>query len=78
LDVNEDPAYSKYMDDAIFLISTANMLAKIADDIDKPADERRDTQGDLYEYLLSKIATAGTNGQIPNTKLYYQNEEGEE
>ncbi|AJO21286.1 Type I restriction-modification system, DNA-methyltransferase subunit M [Heyndrickxia coagulans] len=54
------------------------MLAKIADDIDKPADERRDTQGDLYEYLLSKIATAGTNGQIPNTKLYYQNEEGEE
>ena len=24
----------------------------------------RDTKGDLYEYLLSKIATAGTNGQF--------------
>ncbi|GER73646.1 type I restriction-modification system subunit M [Weizmannia acidilactici] len=61
---NEDSAYSKYMDDAMFLIPTANMLAKIVDGIDNLPMKGRDTQGDLYEYLLSKIATAGTNGQF--------------
>lgn len=61
---NEDSAYSKYMDDAMFLIPTANMLVKIVDGIDNLPMKGRDTQGDLYEYLLSKIATAGTNGQF--------------
>lgn len=60
----EDSAYSKYMGDAMFMIPTANMLAKIIDGIDNIPMEDRDTQGDLYEYLLSKIATAGTNGQF--------------
>lgn len=60
----EDSAYSKYMGDAMFLIPTANMLAKVVDGIDNLPLEDRDAQGDLYEYLLSKIATAGTNGQF--------------
>jgi type I restriction enzyme M protein len=60
----EDSAYSKYMGDAMFLIPTPNMLAKIVDGIDNLPLKDRDTQGDLYEYLLSKIATAGTNGQF--------------
>ncbi|MED4850601.1 class I SAM-dependent DNA methyltransferase [Caldifermentibacillus hisashii] len=60
----EDSAYSKYMSDAMFLIPTANMLAKIVDGIDNLPLKDRDVQGDLYEYLLSKIATAGTNGQF--------------
>lgn len=60
----DESAYTKYMGDAMFMIPTANMLAKIVDGIDNIPMKDRDTQGDLYEYLLSKIATAGTNGQF--------------
>jgi len=52
------------MSDAIFMIPTPQMLSKIVDGIDKLPMKDRDIQGDLYEYLLSKIATAGTNGQF--------------
>ncbi|MED0677331.1 class I SAM-dependent DNA methyltransferase [Aneurinibacillus thermoaerophilus] len=61
---NKDSAYAKYMNDAIFMIPTPQMLSKIVDGIDNIPMKDRDTQGDLYEYLLSKIATAGTNGQF--------------
>ena len=65
LNTNKDSAYAKYMGDAIFKIPTPLILSKIVDDIDKiKIDENNDTKGDLYEYLLSKIATAGTNGQF--------------
>lgn len=60
----EDSAYSKYMSDALFMIPTANMLSKIVDGIDNIPMKDRDTKGDLYEYLLSKVATSGTNGQF--------------
>ena len=59
-----DSAYSKYMGDAIFKIPTPQMLTKIIDGIDGIDMENRDAKGDLYEYLLSKVATAGTNGQF--------------
>ncbi len=59
-----DSAYSKYMGDAIFKIPTAAMLTKIVDGIDGLNLGDDDTKGDLYEYLLSKVATAGTNGQF--------------
>ena len=59
-----DSAYSKYMGDAIFKIPTAAMLTKIVDGIDQLELGNEDTKGDLYEYLLSKVATAGTNGQF--------------
>lgn len=61
---NKNSAYAKYMSDAIFMIPTPQMLSKIVDGIDKLPMKDRDLQGDLYEYLLSKIATAGTNGQF--------------
>lgn len=61
---NKNSAYAKYMSDAIFMIPTPQMLSKIVDGIDKLPLKDRDLQGDLYEYLLSKIATAGTNGQF--------------
>lgn len=65
LHADGDSAYSKYMGDAIFKIPTALMLAKIVDGIDKlEMDNKDDNKGDLYEYLLSKVATAGTNGQF--------------
>lgn len=65
LHADGDSAYSKYMGDAIFKIPTPLMLAKIVDGIDKlEMDNKDDNKGDLYEYLLSKVATAGTNGQF--------------
>jgi len=60
----KDSAYAKYMEDAIFMIPTPQMLTKIVDGIDNIPMKDRDTKGDLYEYLLSKVATAGTNGQF--------------
>lgn len=57
-------AYAKYMGDAIFKIPTPQMLTKVVDGIDGMELGGRDTKGDLYEYLLSKVATAGTNGQF--------------
>lgn len=59
-----DSAYARYMGDAIFKIPTAGMLTKIVDGIDKLELGDDDSKGDLYEYLLSKVATAGTNGQF--------------
>ncbi len=59
-----DSAYARYMGDAIFKIPTASMLTKIVDGIDKLELGDDDSKGDLYEYLLSKVATAGTNGQF--------------
>ena len=65
LHVDSESAYAKYMGDAIFKIPTPLMLSKIVDGIDKlNLEEDKDTKGDLYEYLLSKVATAGTNGQF--------------
>ncbi|EKY28635.1 N-6 DNA Methylase [Clostridium celatum DSM 1785] len=65
LHTNKDSAYAKYMGDAIFKVPTPLMLSKIVDGIDNiDMDENKDTKGDLYEYLLSKVATAGTNGQF--------------
>ena len=59
-----DSAYARYMGDAIFKIPTAAMLSKIVDGIDSLELGDEDSKGDLYEYLLSKVATAGTNGQF--------------
>lgn len=59
-----ESAYARYMGDAIFKIPTAAMLSKIADGIDRLELGEEDSKGDLYEYLLSKVATAGTNGQF--------------
>lgn len=59
-----DSAYARYMGDAIFKIPIAAMLSKIVDGIDKLELGDEDSKGDLYEYLLSKVATAGTNGQF--------------
>ena len=59
-----DSAYAKYMGDAIFKIPTAAMLSKIVDGIDRLELGDADSKGDLYEYLLSKVATSGTNGQF--------------
>lgn len=61
---DKESAFSKYMSDAIFMIPTAQMLEKIVTNIDTLPMKGRDAKGDLYEYLLSKVATSGTNGQF--------------
>ena len=57
-------AFAQYMKGATFMIPTPRLLDQVVQMIDKIKMEDRDTKGDLYEYLLSKIATAGTNGQF--------------
>lgn len=61
---DRESAYSKYMGDAIFKVPTPGMLTKLVDGIDGLDLGDADSKGDLYEYLLSKVATAGTNGQF--------------
>lgn len=56
--------YAHHMKDARFTIPTASLLAKVVDMLDKVPMEDRDTKGDLYEYMLGKIASAGQNGQF--------------
>jgi len=62
--------YSKHMEGARFTIPTAALLTKVVDMIDKVPMEDRDTKGDLYEYMLGKIATAGQNGQFRTPPHY--------
>ena len=66
---NKKSAYSKYMEDAIFKVSTPLMLSKIVDAMDEiyammDKIQSTDVRGDVYEYLLSKIAQSGVNGQF--------------
>jgi type I restriction enzyme M protein len=56
--------YSHHMRDARFTIPTPALLSKVVDLLDDLPMEGRDTKGDVYEYMLSKIATAGQNGQF--------------
>jgi type I restriction enzyme M protein len=59
-----DSTYSAHMKDARFTIPTPGLLAKVVDMLDAIPMEDRDTKGDLYEFMLGKIATAGQNGQF--------------
>lgn len=61
---NDDTAFSRYMKDAIFQINKPSTLQKVVASLDELPTEDRDIQGDIYEYLLSKLATSGTNGQF--------------
>jgi type I restriction enzyme M protein len=56
--------YSQHMEGARFTIPTPALLARVVDMIDHVPMEDRDTKGDLYEYMLAKIASAGQNGQF--------------
>jgi type I restriction enzyme M protein len=60
----EGSSYGDHMKDARLGFSNAALLAKAVDLLDKIPMEDRDTKGDLYEYMLGKIASAGQNGQF--------------
>ena len=61
---DQDTAYSRHMKDAIFMIPTPSLLERVVEQINDVPMEDRDTKGDLYEYMLSKLTTAGRNGQF--------------
>lgn len=62
--------YAKYMSEAIFKVPTPQLLEKIVTALDEMYElidkmkDKQDARGDLYEYMLSKLSTAGTNGQF--------------
>lgn len=60
----EGGEFAKFMKGAIFMIQSPKLLDKVVQQIDQLPLDNRDTKGDLYEYMLSKIAEAGTNGQF--------------
>lgn len=56
--------FTEYIKGATFMIATPKLLDRVVQQIDKLPLQNRDTKGDLYEYMLGKIAEAGTNGQF--------------
>ncbi len=66
---DDDPSgngstYTHHMKDAIFMMPAPRVLANVVDQLDAIDMADKDTKGDLYEYMLGKIATAGQNGQF--------------
>lgn len=57
-------SFAHYMKDASFLIPSPKLLQRVVDMIHELNLDDKDIKGDLYEYLLSKLASAGTNGQF--------------
>jgi type I restriction enzyme M protein len=63
---SETSAFTQHMQDAVFIIPKASLLqeaVKIIDDL-HISEQNMDVQGDLYEYLLMQLTTAGKNGQF--------------
>ena len=64
LNDGKESAYSRFMNNATFMIQSARTLTKIVEGIDGLDMNNRDTMGDVYEYILGKMAASGTNGQF--------------
>lgn len=60
----DDTTYSHHMKDARFTIPNAALLTKVVDLLAEVPMDDKDTKGDIYEYMLGKIASAGQNGQF--------------
>ena len=73
LDDDKESIFSQYMQNAIFKVPTPAVLQNTMDTIEEIFNnsqmvEDKDTKGDLYEYLLSKLSTSGKNGQFRTPK----------
>lgn len=62
--LNGNTTFSEYMQDAQLMVQKASLLVSAVEKIDKLPIIEGDAKGDLYEYLLSKLTTAGINGQF--------------
>lgn len=63
-DGEDESTYTHHMKDALFMMPKASVLANVVDQLDGIDMTDTDTKGDLYEYMLGKIASAGQNGQF--------------
>lgn len=63
-DSEAESSFSRHMKDAIFMFPKPSLLANVVDQLNDIDMSDRDTKGDLYEYMLGKIASAGQNGQF--------------
>ncbi|MGI2189624.1 type I restriction-modification system subunit M [Shewanella oncorhynchi] len=61
---NEGSLFSEFMKDAQLMIQKQSLLVKAVEMVNDLPLDNSDTKGDLYEYLLSKLTTAGINGQF--------------
>lgn len=60
----DESTYGVHMRDARFAVPSAHLLQKVVDLLSDIPIDKRDTNGDLYEYLLAQLASSGTNGQF--------------
>ena len=60
----EGSAYSQAMEDTVFQITNARLLSRVVEGIEELASDGADMMGDIYEYMLGKMAASGTNGQF--------------
>ena len=68
----EDSTYAQHMKDATFMFPSGRVLAQVVDKLAGIDMSDRDTKGDLYEYMLGKIASAGQNGQFRTSRHIIQ------
>lgn len=61
---DDETAFSRYMREATFQINKPSTLQRVISILDELPTDDKDMQGDIYEYLLSKLQQAGTNGQF--------------
>lgn len=64
LQPSKNSSFSKYMESAMFLVPTPLVLEKVITQLDSIPMKERDTKGDIYEYMLSKLSTSGDLGQF--------------
>ena len=60
----EGSLFAEFMKDAQLMVQKPSLLVKAVEMVSDLPLEQNDTKGDLYEYLLSKLTTAGINGQF--------------
>lgn len=68
----EGSSFAANMKDARFTIPTPALLSKVVDLLEDIPMDDRDTKGDIYEYMLSKLATSGQNGQFRTSRHIIQ------
>lgn len=64
INTGKDSAYSRFMKDAIFMIPNERTLTRVVESISDLDMNNKDAMGDVYEYILGKMAASGTNGQF--------------
>ena len=64
LQAGKDTAYNRFMKDAKFLLPSPLVTEKVVTAINDLPLNDNDLKGDLYEYMISKLQTAGRIGQF--------------